>query len=364
MRKFRVLVLVEDYPDNYGNVSLMYVHTRNLYYSENDVDVTVLNFEANENYIFEGIPVITRSEYNKNKLKDKYDLLIVHAANIRHHYLFLKKNQKDFRRILFFYHGHEVLKLNKVYSKPYQYVRHSVIKSKLQDIYDDLKLLIWRKYIPKLSNKSQFVFVSKWMEDEFYKWTKISPSILAGKTYITYNCIGKDFEMETYKQDIPKEYDFITIRSNLDGSKYAVDLVYKWAQNTPQAKFLIIGKGEFFKQYRLLDNITWINRNLSHKELLKYLDISRFALMPTRTDAQGLMMCEMAAYGIPVITSDIPVCHEIFDGFSNAYLLSNIENRNLNKYLNFNGKCIKDVRFYKKNTLNNELRIIKNICQY
>ena len=40
--------------------------------------------------------------------------------------------------------------------------------------------------------------------------------------------------------------------------------------------------------------------------------------MPTRTDAQGLMMCEMATYGMPVITTDIPVCHEVLDSFENV----------------------------------------------
>lgn len=69
--------------------------------------------------------------------------------------------------------------------------------------------------------------------------------------------------------------------------------------------------------------------------------------MPTRTDAQGLMMCEMAAMEYLLLLQRYPVCHEIFDGL-NAYLLSNIENRNLNKYLDFNTKCRKDVRFYKK----------------
>lgn len=359
MNRLNVLVLVEGYPDNNGNVPLMYIHTRNLYYRDNGIDVTVLSFEAKENYVYEGINVILKEEYNP---AIKYDLLIVHAANIRNHYIFLKKHEREFAHILFFYHGHEVLKINKVYPKPYKYVRKSKIKNKMQDIYDDFKLLVWRKYIPKISYKSHFVFVSKWMENEFYTWTKISPSVIKGKTHITYNCIGKEFENQTYNQDTPVNYDFITIRSNLDGSKYAIDLVCEWARNTPQAAFLIIGKGDFFKYHSKPDNVAWINQNLSHKDILGYLDESKFALMPTRTDAQGLMMCEMAAYGIPVITSDIPVCHEIFDNFSNAYLLKNEKTQNLDNFLHLNTKSVKDKRFYKQNTLDNEVSLIKDMC--
>ena len=33
--------------------------------------------------------------------------------------------------------------------------------------------------------------------------------------------------------------------------------------------------------------------------------------MPTRQDTQGVMTCEFATYGIPVITSDLEVCREM-----------------------------------------------------
>ena len=63
---------------------------------------------------------------------------------------------------------------------------------------------------------------------------------------------------------------------------------------------------------------------VNHDEIIELLNQSKCALMPTRTDAQGLMMCEMATFGIPVITSDIPVCHEVFDDFENVELIDNL----------------------------------------
>ena len=109
----------------------------------------------------------------------------------------------------------------------------------------------------------------------------------------------------------------------MDGSKYGIDIVNRLAQNTPKARFLLIGKGQFFRYNIKAPNLEWENRTLSHEEIAEVLQKSKYALMPTRTDAQGVMTCEMAAFGIPVITSDIPVCHEVFDGFTNTYYIDN-----------------------------------------
>lgn len=351
----RVLVLVEDYPKN-DSRSLMYVHVRNKYYQSNNVDVTVLSFSADSTYIYDGIKVITLNDYLKQD--DFYDKLVLHAANIRHHYVFLKKYGKKFKHFIFFYHGHEVLKINKVYSKPYKYIHQNVVKSTLQNVYDDIKLLLWRVYIPTIAKKSFFIFVSKWMEDEFYKWTKIPRSELIGRSMITYNCVSKVFEEETFDPTIEKEFDFITIRGNLDGSKYCVDIVNKLANNSQGMRFLLIGKGQFFDYNKKSDNITWLNCTLSHDEMIEYLQKARFALMPTRTDAQGLMMCEMAAFGIPVITSDIPVCKEVFGDFENAYFINNDNEMDLIKFRDMASCCNKDTRFYMNNTICREIDVI------
>ena len=359
-RKKKVLVLVADYPNNDGGVSLMYVHTRNIYYSHSGIDVTVLNFKAKEGYIYDGIRVISLKEYIQEK--ENYDILIVHAANIRNHYLFLKKYGDKFAHFIFFFHGHEVLKITKVYSQPYAYVHQNVIKKFLQDMYDTFKLTIWHYYYPKVKNKSRYVFVSNWMYKEFFANTKIKKSKLEGCCSITYNSVGKEFQEGFYDIYAKKEYDFVTIRANLDGSKYCADLVNRLARNTPEARFLLVGKGEFFKHFDKAPNVMWLDQRMNHEEIKKALNLSRYALMPTRTDAQGLMMCEMAAFGIPVITSDIPVCHEVFDGFDNAFFIDNNDsNLNLKKFMAREETLLKDKRFYIENTVDKEVEIIKSL---
>ena len=362
----KVLVLVAKYSEIGKNASHFFVQARNIYYKDKGIDVTVLNFSAKQNYSIDGINVITLKEYKKHKEKYNCEILISHAPNLRNHYLFLKKYQKYFKKLVFFFHGHEVLYCNKVYSKPYSYVKDSnIIKKTIRNAYDIIKLFIWRKYYTKISYKSHFIFVSKWMYNEFLKWTKINPDVLKDRYNITYNCVGKRFEEELYDYKSKKEYDFITIRSNLDGSKYSIDIVNKLAENNKNFKFLIVGKGKFFEYNKKAENIELMQKFVNHDEIIDLLNKSKCALMPTRTDAQGLMMCEMATFGIPVITSDIPVCHEVFDDFDNVSLISNNKTEQklddiLDDLLN-KVPYKKNKKYFNSNTSQKEIEIFKKI---
>lgn len=353
----KILVLVVAYPDNNGAVDLMYVHTRNCYYIKHNIDVTVLNFSATHDYVLDGIKVICPDSYSTCV---SYDKLVLHASNLRNHYRFLKKYEKNFPELIFFYHGHEVVKINKIYPKPFDYVhKHSFIRRIAQDAYDSFKLTVWRHYIPKIAYKSQFIFVSDWMKREFFKWTRVPQKLLIGRSHVIYNNIDVAFEMEKFETNVVKKYDFITIRGYIDGAKYCIDVVNRLAWNTPDKQFLVIGKGDFFKYNKKAPNLTWKNIRLPHSEIVRQLNASRFALMPTRTDSQGLMMCEMAAFGIPVITSDIPVCHDVFGNFENVYYIDNDnEEINLDKFDESKSICIKHKEYYASQTVNKEVFII------
>lgn len=318
-----VLVAVAAYPDNSRGLLMNYVHTRNIYYKARGVQVTVLNFSADEDYTIDNISVITLKRYQE--YPEQYGVLICHAPNIRNHYFFIKKYSNRFQNIVFFFHGHEVLRINEAYSKPYPYMKKKGLIVFLQNRYDDLKLFTWKKYIRTNKEKLTLIFVSNWMLNQFEKWTEINYEEISSISYITYNCIGALFEHATFDMNKDKKYDFITIRNNLDGSKYCIDIVNSIARKNPECKFLIIGKGEFFLHYSKAHNIEWVNKTMNHQEIIKALQNARCALMPTRTDAQGLMMCEMASTGIPLITSDIDVCHEVFEGFDNVSYISNDE---------------------------------------
>lgn len=353
----KILVITTDYPNNAGKVSLQYVHTRNVEYLKFGITVTVLNFSAKENYEIDGIRVITLKTYQTEK--NNFNLLISHAPNLRQHLLFLLLYGKNFYKYVFFFHGHEVLRCNKVYPNPYSYISHNLFLEYLRDIYDIIKLKVWHYYFLANLKKSKFIFVSKWMLEEFEKWVKIDRTKLSDKYTITYNGVGSIFERKDYDFAAKKVYDFITIRSNLDGSKYCIDVVNKIAEDNPQYRFLIVGKGEFFKYNQKHKNVYWINKNLKHNEMINLLNKSRCALMPTRADAQGVMACEMATFGIPLVTTDLPVCHEVFETFCNVQYINNEEKIDCENLLKHCEITKKNKLYFIENTVKKEVKELK-----
>lgn len=169
----------------------------------------------------------------------------------------------------------------------------------------------------------------------------------------------------SYLTLIRKKYDFITIRSNLDGSKYCVDLVVELAKRNPNKKFLIIGRGLYFNYNEKPDNIEWIGKSLNHEEMFQYLDESKCGLLLTREDTQGVMTCELAAYGMPVITSDIEVCHEFFSSMPNVIMINNdlrgIDITSISMQLWNNRPYILDHSYYAENTIKREVELFKKM---
>ena len=362
----KVLVLSTDYPRPDGTHERMFVHVRNLYYKKNGINVTVINFACDYDYEIDGIKVITLDTYKKNR--EKYDILISHASNLRNHYRFIKKYENEFNKIVFYFHGHEVLYLNKSYPQPYKYVKNNIIRNKLfQNIYDFIKISLWKKYYKRLSNKSHFVFVSNWILNRFKENLNLNEEDLNNNVHIINNSIGEKFEKASWDYKKAKRYNFITIRSNLDGSKYGVDLVVKFANENPSQKFLLIGRGKFFDYNEKPQNLTWINKTMNHEEMFSYLDDSECGILLTREDTQGVMTCELAAYGIPVITSDIEVCKEFFSDMKNVEMINhdddNVDIIKIKNKLLSNVPYKKDKRFFCNKKILEEIELYKNILK-
>jgi glycosyltransferase involved in cell wall biosynthesis len=364
----KVLVAVRHYSKPNEKSSHFFIQVRNIYYKKYGLDIDVLNFTAREDYIVDGINVYTLNTYKKVLVAKQYDLLICHQPDIRikTHYFFLRKYGTNFPKFMFVFHGQEVLRVNKVYPEPYFYMKHSSFFMKwFRDIYDSLKFILWRRYYSKVAHKSRFVFVSKWMYDEFLKWIKIPSKLLENRCSIIYNCIGNLFETGNYDVSQNKEYDFITIRGFLDYPKYCIDVVNQLAINNPHFKFLIIGKGKFFNYIEKAPNVTWLDIHLDHGKIIEFLNRSRCALMPTKTDAQGLMMCEMASFGIPVITSNIPVCIEVLFNFDNVKLIDNnqveVDLTQCLSELEYGLPYEKNQKYFSHNTTMKEIELIKSI---
>lgn len=362
-----ILEIVAGYPDLNGGKASSFIHTRNLYYIQHGITPIVLNFRTDTDYVIDGVQVICLKTFREKYTKGGYfAALASHASNVREHYRFLQQYEALFPHIVFFFHGHEVLRINECYPKPYGYMKgKSIQRVLIQDIYDSIKFAVWRKYFTKIAYKSSFVFVSQWMRDMFLHYLKLTAKDIGEHDYVIYNCVGSVFESVQYCPEQPR-YDFITIRGNLDGTKYCVDIVTELAKSNPKLRFLVIGKGQFYQYHKCPRNLEWHDTTLSHDEIIGYMNQAKCALMPTRLDAQGLMTCEMATYGIPTITSDIPVCHEICDAFDNVKLIDNSNTAlDLTSLLNELQKGVpypKNPQYFAKNTIGKEIALFEKLA--
>jgi hypothetical protein len=319
-----ILILTEDYPSDKNIYALAYIHSRNIEYLEGGNKVDVISFEAITKYKFEKINVFDESSY---KNFNNVDIIISHAPNIKNHFRFLIKKSIQNIPLVFFFHGHEVMNTSKYYPKAYRFNKISIFKKNVQKVYDPLKLKILKFCLLKMIQKREisFIFVSSWMKNMANKSLSLNgkdKDLLDRHSYVVNNGVNDIFLKNTYTQNDKLEADFITIRP-FDNSKYGVDIVYNLAKNNPNYSFHIYGEGNFFNHVKHLKNLQVFHHYIHQKDIPDYLNKYKCALMPTRLDAQGVMMCEIAEYGMPLITSDIPICREMLGGFSNVSFVSN-----------------------------------------
>lgn len=263
------------------------------------------------------------------------------------------------------FHGHEVLDVSRYYPEPYDFIRQRKIKRLVRKTYDKIKLQIIKSCVNKLikQQKIELLFVSEWMKKEFIKNVKISYEDINEVSHIIPNSSNPVFLNQTYSFDeLNLSADFITIRP-FDEAKYGIDIVRELAINNPDKTFHVYGDGVYFEHYGIPPNLTVINKFFTHDELPTLLNKYRVALMPTRLDAQGVMMCEMATFGIPVITSDISICREMIGEFDNTFFIDNKSYMtNLSSIVDkVKTKPQKNLKFSNENTVQREVDLILSI---
>lgn len=312
----RLLVLSEAYPSRQAVYNMSYVHSRNIEYLKQNICVDVLSFSALEKYTYEGVSVFPR---DKIEDLDSYDAVVSHAPNIRNHYRFIRKNLAGLKKVILVYHGHEVLFVHKYYPEPFEWERQRArINIILRNAYDFFKLKLLKRLMRH--HKVFTIYVSQWMRGEALKCLGIS-HVEDQKNVVINNPINHHFYDKGYALK-DKLADFITIRP-LDSPKYAIDLVVAFAKANPGKQFHIYGRGKMFEYIDKPENVTIFSEFIEQKKIPDLLSRYCAAVMPTRLDAQGVMMCEMACYGIPIIVSDLPVCREMLNDFENCIFVDN-----------------------------------------
>ena len=318
----KFLILCESYPSNTNQYAMAYIHTRVKQYQRVGSDVTILSFSATADYCFDGVNVYTPDNLKIDALLEDFDVVISHAPNLRNHFRFLIKNTDKISSIVFFFHGHEVMHLPREYPKPYTWNHREKVNRLIHSLYDPIKLIAVKWLLRYLSKHAtvKYIFVSDWMKKTFEANIFICED---SNSRVINNSISSHFSKASYERSGGNEALSALCIRPLDSSKYAVDLVLDMASFNPNVTVDIFGIGSLPKVVSATKNVTFFQKYFAQAELPKLLNNYDLAIMPTRLDSQGVSVCEFAKYGIPLITSDIPIMREMLGGFSNVTFISN-----------------------------------------
>lgn len=328
----KLLVICQEYPSDQNRSVSSFAHSRNCYYEQLGHEVSVLSFSARQPYKIDGIHVAP--EYCFSGALAKFDAWIIHMPNVRNALRFLIKNRCDLKRLAMIIHGHEFTAWQSEVPQYFPFLAsvrgrawHNFLK-----LYDWLKLRVWNLYFrTRMGAHTKIVFVSSFMQILAEKHIGISFDRLKIDYRVIHNPIHRAFVDQNYRVSEQPLADFVTLRP-FDEPKYGVDLLVEIAKRHPQFTFHLYGRGHYFDKVSPPPNLKVLRGVFPADELPGLLNQYRAAILPTRWDSQGVLMCEVASFGMPLWVSDIQICQQMVSRFENVRFFSN-ENLDFNLYI-------------------------------
>lgn len=191
------------------------------------------------------------------------------------------------------------------------------IKGKVKNILGGtLKITILRFLIPK---SSAVIYVSKWMKNtaEHYLLFRHPFSFVIPNPIDTnlFNCIKKE----------PKvRHKGLSVREL--GWKYGLDIAIRTYSRLEETSLTILGKGPLETYMRNLakkceSNVSFLNIHIDHNRMLELYAKFGYFVAPSRTEAQGVAMCEAMACGLPVIATNVGGIPEFVEDEKNGLLV-------------------------------------------
>lgn len=363
----RLLVITQSYPDADNIYAAGFIHTRHLYYLKQKAEVSVVSFSCKVAYEHEGVKVYPANRFEYLIKANNFAAIICHAPNLRNHLRLIMPRLMRLPKIFFIFHGHEMLHKSHYYPKPYPYQQSKwqFLIQLVEKAYDYCKCFALRQIIKRYGGKKIFlIFVSNYLQKLFADDIGLAPESTAPFSCVINNPIHPVFIEKSYDSESTKDFDFITIRP-FDKPVYALDIILKMARQNPDRSFHIYGQGQFFKHNYQPANVKVIERFIAPFDIPALLNRYKAALMPSWHDSQGVMACEMAAYGIPLIVSDIPAAREMLEGISNvAYIENNAQRFDLDMIVanskQIDAKQLK-AKFSPIDTADKELKFISEV---
>lgn len=306
----KITIISPSYPSNENRHSFGFVHARSKIYTKLGLSVNVIVpyiaiNSKNEitNYYYEGISV---HKVPFRYLKEVLDFLDPDV--VAYHFpqpLILRELISLNRPMVIWVHGADVLiRFIHSYFIPYHY--KELIRGLESILYDVGRNLLLRKL---LLSKPQvhLVFPSLWMKNMFEKYV-----LYNGKMFFNSYVIPNPVDTDTFKPLIKcdKKDRKLAISVRALHFQYGVDIAVKAFARMDKARLLIIGNGPMkgFLEYianKFEANVKFLYEGIPHSELPTFYNKAGVFIAPSRTESQGVAMCEALASGTPVIATRV-----------------------------------------------------------
>jgi glycosyltransferase involved in cell wall biosynthesis len=296
----RILIISPSYSEGKKS-AYAFVHAHAKIYQKfgNKVKVFVPSKDT-YTYKFEGINVYKGTNKTYTPLLKEFDpdIVTIHSPRytMNKNPLKMLNETSEQAPIIMWIHGIEAL-INAFhhYFPPWQ------VKGKIKNILGGtIKITILRFLIPKAS---AVVYVSKWMKNMAERYFLFKHPY----SFIIPNPI--DTSLFTYtRKGIQKRKKGISVRG-LEW-KYGMDIAIKAYSNLRETSLTILGSGPLETyMYNLAkksqSNVSFLNTHIEHNKMPELYANYGYFVAPSRTEAQGVAMCEAMACGLPVIATNV-----------------------------------------------------------
>ena len=313
----RILIITPSYSDEKRS-AYAFVHARSKTYEKfgNKVKVFVPS-KSTYKYRFEGINVYRGPDKVYNALLTEFDpdIVAIHSPRYtfsRNPLEMLDRTRKQ-APIVIWVHGTEAL-INAFH----HYFPPWSLRAKAKNILGGiLKTTILRFLIPKAS---AVVYVSKWMKNsaERYFVFRHPYSFIIPNPVDTGLFARKEGTQESRNKGI-------SVRG-LEW-KYGIDIAIKAYSGLKGTDLTILGTGPLENYMRSLarkcqSNVTFVNTHVEHDKMPALYSAYGYFVAPSRTEAQGVAMCEAMACGLPVIATNVGGIPEFIKSGVNGVLVA------------------------------------------
>lgn len=303
-----IQIFTSRYPSSDNLYEHAFVQTRARLFSKRGFQVKVFVPSAKKSSKLDGGVTVIRAPANQIiQEMDVNEPVYLHLLNLQFIgptrtlslYKFIFKNCNN---LTIYFHGSEV----QSYS-PYLFDFSWSFREVGKFMYKNfLYMPVLRQIFKSRKNEIKAIAPSNWMWHEAEKQLnlKLRPRNIVPNSI--ENVFFEQFDANAERRDT----EIIMVRP-LTSKKYAVDIGLLIFSKLPEDyKLTIYGKGILKSELlnladtlKISDRITFIDHFIEPKAMPQLFAKFRFALMPTRMDAQGVTMCQMAAAGCFVITT-------------------------------------------------------------